>query len=406
MTRNNLEKSNNKLESKKLNNTPATKKKKSKIKIFIIILIIIILLITACLFIIILKENTKEVEKPVFKEQKIVYNVSFQKEKYYVGIEEEIDIGINNPDNNDYSLSIKNEEIANIIDNKVIGLNIGETELIITLPNNKTLTSTLYVVKGIVPKPNEFNKKKEYISCDSFTSEENNLIDNALQDRLNDVIYPSRASVVEAARFLTLNFGYRIPYFYENGRLNNYPPAKHIDGEGRYYHKGLYLSSAKYEEITDNLVGPAAWGCKLKNFEEKENFGYFKGQMKPNGLDCSGFISWVLYNGGYDVGDVGAGDIAERTDDLYDLGEKRNISLELLNSGEVKVGDLICYFGHMAIIAGIDENKNLYVAESLPYLKGVVIKKYTQKEAVENFSNILLMDSVYLEDGNLTNMWY
>ena len=28
----------------------------------------------------------------------------------------------------------------------------------------------------------------------------------------------------------------------------------------------------------------------------------------PNGLDCSGFIAWVLKNAGFDPGDIGAGD--------------------------------------------------------------------------------------------------
>ncbi len=392
---------------KKKSNTKKKKKnnKKNKTKTYIILsiitfLLLVLLSIGAYYYFV----NNEEI--PIFKEKEIVYNVSFQKEAYYVGIEENINININNEDNVDYKLSVASSEYATSELNTVKGLKPGETELVITLPNNKEIKSKLYIVKGIVPRPTEFNKKKEYVSCNSFTSTENKLIDDTLQDRLNDVVYPSRASAVEAARFLTLSFGYRIAYFYENGRLKNYPPAKHIDGEGRYYHKGLYLSSEKYNEISDSLVGPAAWGCKLKNFEDKENFGYYVGQMRANGLDCSGFISWVLYNGGFDVGDVGAGDLLERDDDLYDLGEKRPISLSLLNSGEVKVGDLIAYFGHMAMIVGIDENKNLYVAESLPYLKGVVIKKYTQREAVENFANIMLMDSVYGVDGNLTNMWY
>lgn len=131
---------------------------------------------------------------------------------------------------------------------------------------------------------------------------------------------------------------------------------------------------------------------------------YRAGVKYANGLDCSGYISWALYNGGFDVGDVGAGDNPYRDDDLYDLGERRDISIELINSGEVKVGDLIAYWGHMAMIVGMDKD-NLYIAESLPQTKGVVVKKYTKKKAVSTFVNIMLMDEVYKEDGNLTIMW-
>ena len=81
------------------------------------------------------------------------------------------------------------------------------------------------------------------------------------------------------------------------------------------------------------------------------------------------------------------------------------INLELLNSNEIKVGDLIAYSGHMAIIVGMD-NEHLYIAESLPHLKGVVTKKYTKEKAVNNFTHIILMDDLYKNDGKLTNMWY
>ncbi len=383
------------------------------IKVIVICLSLALILVTisAVYYILIYKKakSLKDLENiipdifiPEVKEE----NISFKKDTYYVGENETILIGINNPDNIEYELQINDENLGVLNNLELTGLTAGKTTLTLTTLQKKVIEATLYIVRGMGPRPNEFDKKKAYVSCDSFTEEENRIIDEALQDRLNDVVYPSRASVVEAARFLTLSFTYRIPYFYENGRLNNYVPAKHVDGEGRYYHKGLYLSSSKYADLEASFVGPAAWGCKLKNFQTKEKYGYYRGQMKPNGFDCSGFISWILYNGGYDVGDVGAGDLPERKDDLYDLGEKKNISVDILKSGQVKVGDLIAYFGHMALIAGIDENYNYYIAESLPYLKGAVIKKYTPEEAVKNFVNVMLMDSVYQNDGKLTNMWY
>ncbi len=334
-----------------------------------------------------------------------VYTVSFSKNIYYLGTNETVKLNINNPDNNNYKIVSSNEEIVQIENEYIKGITNGNTEVSILLPNNKEIKATVYVVKGMVNRPLEFNLEKDYITCEYFTDEENQLLDLALLDRLNEVSYPSRASVVEAARFLTLNFEFRIPYFYENGRLVNYGGKLYVDGEGRYYHKGLYLSTSKYNDLAAQLMGPAMWGCKLKNLTNARSYNFISGNKYPNGLDCSGFISWVLYNGGFDIGDVGAGDISFRNDDLYDLGEKRKISLELLDSNEVKVGDLIAYSGHMAMIVGIDDD-DFYISESLPNLKGVVIRKYTKEKLINTFSHIMLMDEVYKNDGNLSNMWY
>ena len=60
----------------------------------------------------------------------------------------------------------------------------------------------------------------------------------------------------------------------------------------------------------------------------------------------------------------------------------------------------------MAIIAGIDNESNYYVAESLPQFKGVVLNKYTSYRLKKTFTHIMLMNDVYKNDGNLTNMWY
>lgn len=369
--------------------------------ILFLIIICITNIITCSVFYVYLyfKENNLT-EQEIIKE----YNISFNKDIYYLGLNETIDITINNKNYTKIDIYIEDETIAKLDKRTITGINYGKTELVIVLPNNKTITSKVYIVKGLVKRPNEFDLNKEYISCNYFTNEENKLIDNALIDRLNDVEYPSRASAVEAARFLTLNFNYRIKYFYENGRLNNYGGKEHVDGEGRYYHKGLYLSESKYNGISATYAGPAMWGCPLTNITKANNYGYYVGKKYPNGLDCSGFISWVLYNGGYDVKDTGAGE-TKRNDDLYDLGEKKKISLELLNSNEVKVGDLIAYTGHMAMIIGIDNN-DIYIAESLPHLKGVVTKKYTKEKAKNTFTHIILLDNLYKKDGKLTNMWY
>ena len=81
-------------------------------------------------------------------------------------------------------------------------------------------------------------------------------MDAILEDRVNDAGYQTRAGVVAAARFLGLEFPYRINYFTENGRMDSCYGGK-IDGEGRYYHKGLYLDESRFSQIEKSWAGPA-----------------------------------------------------------------------------------------------------------------------------------------------------
>lgn len=81
-------------------------------------------------------------------------------------------------------------------------------------------------------------------------------------------------------------------------------------------------------------------------------------------MTCSGFVSWCLYNGGVPLGDVGAGDTPGYDDEYSDFGERVWLDEEVMRSGILQVGDLIGCDGHIAIIAGFDEN-NIYIAEAL-----------------------------------------
>lgn len=328
------------------------------------------------------------------------------KEIYYVAKDTKLILDIHNPQNIDYIIKLKDENIAEIEENSIYSKQYGKTDFEIYIGDSKVNSGVLYVVKGIETIQEAFNTKKEKITCNYFTKEENDILDLTLKDRIDKAGYQTRAGVVAAGRFLTLEFDKKIPYFYENGRLNNYGNQKYVDGEGRYYHQGLYLNESRYSDIVASFTGPAAWGCKLKQYEDAKWYGFIPGVKYPNGLDCSGFVSWALLNGGFDVKDSGAGDIISIKDDLYDLGKREKLNKALLNSETIKVGDLIAYPGHMALIIGISSDGYYYIAESLPQFKGVVMNKYTMKELLENFTDVMLMDSVYLNDGNLTNMWY
>ena len=126
----------------------------------------------------------------------------------------------------------------------------------------------------------------------------------------------------------------------------------------------------------------------------------------PNGLDCSGFVTWAILNGGFDCGDIGAG-FTELLD-LTDIAELVKNSKD--NLDKIKVGDLVhsdLIGAHIGIIVGIDGDI-YYVAESTPKedIKALVITKLDTESFLREWDEIVLMDSFYKEDGNLTDMWY
>lgn len=326
-----------------------------------------------------------------------------EKDKYYLPLNKEIElskeiISIGEPEVNWISLS----ESVQIIDGKLKAKALGRTT-VRAISNGKVVHEIDVVVTDtIIEKPKKFNKKKKYLPCKEFTEEEAKLLDEILAYRINEVGYGTRAAAVEAARFLTLEFPYRITYFYETGRLNTPGRAK-VDGEGRYYHKGLYLHTSKYDELAYIGNGPAIWGCGLRCYEDAEP--YFKpGNKYPNGLSCSGFVTWVLYNAGFDVGDIGAGE-SPYPHQLTDTGKFTSLTPSLIKSGKIKVGDLFNIWGHISILVG-EDSKNYYIAESLDLYGGVVINTYSKSNVRDYFPYVVLMDELYKEDGNLTKLWY
>lgn len=293
-------------------------------------------------------------------------------------------------------------EVAMVENGLVTGVSEGKTVIRAIASNGLEEEVEVQVTPLIVTMPNRFQWKKKYLACNQYTKEEAILLDQILQDRIAKAGYQTRAGVVAAARFLTLEFPYRIAYFYENGRLENHYDKRKVDGEGRYYHVGLYLSEDKYSMITPSWDGPAMWGCPLTNRDDTGPYTLYT--PYPNGLDCSGFVAWALLNGGFDLGDIGAG-IDPNYLDFSDVGEKVTITPQLLNSSRVKVGDLIGLYGHIAMIVGMDDT-NYYLAESLIELKGPSITVYSRQQLPSIYRYIMLMDDVYKNDGNLTNRWY
>ena len=286
------------------------------------------------------------------------------------------------------------ETIATVDKNGlVVGKNVGNTNISITL-DNYNINVNVIVTDKIVTHNSEFDYKKKYIRCNEYTKEDNDLLDEILASRISKVGKSTRAAVVEAARFLTLEFPRKISYFGENGRLTY--PNQAIDGEGRFYKEGLFLNESRYTNIKKSMYGPGTWGCVMYSYPNQKSM--------PNGLDCSGFVSWVFINAGFDVGDIGAGVTPEK--DFTDIGEKKYIK-DSVDNNLIIVGDLLSGYGahggHIAIVAGIKDG-NYYIAESLGH-EGVVLKKYDAKKLKNTFYWHVDMNNFYTENGELTNYW-
>ena len=283
--------------------------------------------------------------------------------------------------------------IASVNESGVVtGVSDGRVKISVTAGGEKTEEFEL-ISSSLIRSPS-IDNYREVMPCNSFSKEQIDLAEDILATKIEDAGVGTRAAATEAARFITLELKYKVPYFFENGRLTHTYP---VDGEGRYYHKGLYLGTEKESQITQNATGPASWGCPLRDAES--------GLMGRNGLDCSGYVTWTLVQAGLDLGDIGAGITGAR--DYTDVGEFQRVTYSLLTSGKVKPGDLIGWDGHIAIIAAMDDN-NIYVTESLQ--NGVIIDEYNYSSPSSRFytrySHIIDMSGNYYNgDGNLKNMW-
>ena len=334
-----------------------------------------------------------------------IKKVSLDGEKIYLAVGETLKLSVKIDSVGDADKTLtwlnSNPDVLTIEDGKITGIKSGESLLTVTSVNNVSYTTKVIVTDLI--NPMILDDKKKFLTCNKYTEEEAAILDDILKTRVELKGEGTRAAVLETLRFITLSFKDKIPYFFENGRLEPYGRMKYVDGEGRYYHKGLYLSESKKSDIVASFVGPAIWGCPLTNFDDL--YGWTIGAKYPNGLDCSGFISWALYNSGIDVKDIGAG-ISEGVDDISDLGEMHKLTYDFVNNKEFKVGDIIGWDGHIALIAGMDD-ENIYIAESLA--KGVRIATYSYKnkysELYRSYQYINNMDDVYVSDGNYTDMW-
>ncbi len=372
------------------------------------IIILIIMSITLSIILIFLfdKKQTSNsdliITKKEIKKIKGTFSSSLDKlETYYLALngKKQIDFIFDYPDDFDKTISLvsDNENVVKIDNGTLYGVGVGTATVTASLTDRNIKRYKIQVTDLIVPPT--LNTNKSYLPCERYTEEEAELLDNILRSRVIEMGEGSRGGVLAAARFITLEFPYTIGYFNENGRLNGHGYRPYIDGEGRYYHKGLYLSKSKYKSIVKSTkTGPKMWGCKL--------YDNFVNRYKANGFTCSGFVTWAMYNGGFETGDVGAGDYKQFNDDLSDLGPHHTITVEYMKNGNYKVGDFIARNGHAALIVGISDT-TIYTAESLPpKLKIYTYERYKGIVNNPNLTYVIEMSDIYPNgDGITTDMW-
>ena len=172
----------------------------------------------------------------------------------------------------------------------------------------------------------------------------------------------SRLAVVEAAKYLSEKEN--VPYFWG----------------GKYYQIGLCED----------------WN-KLKKIDSEGSDIQFVGDEWLFGLDCSGFVSWAIINGGYKM-DVSF------TGDYYDYIKPKvyKYSVDSLKDNEVKAGDLLFRKGHIAIITYKDK-KNIKVAEEKGAKYGMVVTNTTIEDFFDTnyYTDIYLMEEYYNNKNNL-----
>lgn len=125
----------------------------------------------------------------------------------------------------------------------------------------------------------------------------------------------TRAGVVAAAVTLIAelgnNYGVKIPYFWGGGHSTISIGAEGSWGSGRCY---TYANGQAYTYC---------------------------------GLDCSGFVTWALNNGGFDVPPQSSGT-------FQNLSGARRVSLG--SSAILQAGDLLATSGHIILIVGVDDS--------------------------------------------------
>lgn len=241
-----------------------------------------------------------------------------------------------------------------------------------------------------MPKPIDPSTKidrRPFLPCNRYTVSQVDSINNVLAVAIGRES-TIRAKTVAAAIFLTHDFPYSIPYAYETSRAG----YKYVS---RYYHEpGLFL---KPFEEGGHTYQP--WGCDVPTPTGLYTHVAHLEDNFANGIHCSGFTNWCLYNGG--ITDIRAD--TTHANGYQNLPGVTKVDLATAKN-ELQIGDFLWFDGHIALIIEIDGDE-VKIAESALWhndhndrRNGVKWFKFNRETINYNtfrFKSLLKMDGVY-----------
>ena len=196
-------------------------------------------------------------------------------------------------------------------------------------------------------------------SLDTFLASNGTSLEefNALiTSNVEDAGYGTRAGVVASAVTLIAelgnNYDVKIPYFWGGGH-------------------GQMLNGAQ-----------ANWGSsKCRAYANGKSYNYC-------GLDCSGFIAWAIWNGGFNISARTAGSFQNLP------GAKR---VSLTSSAVLQPGDLLESNSHVILVVGIDEEAGEYICAEASGLESGVL--FSRKAFNNSYYWGVNMEGFYNRDG-------
>ena len=163
-----------------------------------------------------------------------------------------------------------------------------------------------------------------------------------------------------------------------------------VNGLSQYGVKLPYISSidndsslGHYEEYgVDSTWGTVgSWRSEIYN-----------GRIyTQKGLDCSGFVSWAIHNGGFTY-------ITAYSGSQHNVGNPH-----AYQSYNGKPGDILWMSGHVGLIIGVEDG-NYIVAEEHGGDNGLEVTKYSMKSS--GWTDIVDMDQFYADSSNLNLSYY
>ena len=214
--------------------------------------------------------------------------------------------------------------------------------------------------KGTVYLPYELSK----VLSENGTSVD--ALNAAIKDSVIQAGPGTRSGVIAAANTLInalAQYGYRLPYISSTGAGGS--------ASGNYNGYGVL----------------ADWGKKGKWYSDAYKRYYYQ-----TGLDCSGFVSWAIHNGGFKY-------VTAYSGSQHDLGPAHKFS-----SYQGQPGDIVWVEGHVGLIMGISDDGKYIVAEEQGDPSGLIISYYNMNGSA--WTSIIDMTDFYANSSNLNLSYY